>query len=134
MATVMVMLGAGEVSLRATYGAATQIESALDAPLEDIYRAHTLNGLTFVDLARIVEIGMKSADEAADPETIVKHIFNQHLKTDEAFRKKIAEYLLALAWSPENRAKKLEDEWSDSTDTSAPIPELDSGLYSASQS
>lgn len=114
MGDVKVKIGAGDVSLRATYGAASQVEAALSAPIETVYSAHRMNGLTLVELAQIVEIGMKAAEEKADLETLVKHLFSQHAKTDPDFREKIAEFLLALAWSPENRVKKLQDEWQDS--------------------
>ena len=115
-------IGAGEHPLAPTFGAYDEIERALDSALSRIYEAHFVGGLQLVEMAQIVTIGMNAAKpDSADLHDVAGFLFEQGPQS-EAVRRPIAAYLLALAWSPEDAAKKLAAEWPQEEAEDAPPP------------
>lgn len=120
---VQMKVGAGEHPLAPTFQAYEAIERALNSSLSQVYQAHFMGGLQLAELAEIVAIGMNAhKPNSADAADVMEHLFNQGPQAD-AVRRPIAEYLLALAWSPDAARKKFAAEWPlDSVEEAPPPP------------
>ena len=117
----MMKVGAGEHQLAPTFQAFADIEAAIDTSLVHIYQLHQNEALKITEIAQIICIGANQAGGDFDIHDTVKHLHSARAVTDPKFRRKFAEYLLALAWSPEDRGKKLESEWSEQSQSKTPV-------------
>ena len=108
---VVMRVGAGKHKLAPTYQARDAIETALRSSVYQVYDAHQSRMLMLREYAEIVCAGMEAGGfEAPVPDDVAMHLFEAGTDTD-AFRRAVAEYLAALAWTPEDAKKKIEDDY-----------------------
>lgn len=109
--TVKITLGGAEHRMRPSFEAFAEIEDRLDTTLPQLYRAHMQGALQCAEMGVIVAAGM-NADTAgsAKAEDVARRLFEIGVMAD-GVRLPIAQYLLALAWTPEDGKKKLALEW-----------------------